>query len=117
MKGAGVDGFTAPLVERVVSKIAASPIRERPFPHIVVKQLLPPKVYAAVLAAFPARADMIRVDYPGTGFGRRGRQYHDFGYAYPALSTAGGPLGLIHGLFSSEAFGRALLEKLSQPLS
>jgi hypothetical protein len=104
------------LAKDVASRIASSPIQSRPFPHIIVEQILPQDLYEAVLVAFPPRSELVPVDYPGTGFGRRSRRYHDFGYAYMKFREASGVLGLLHAVFASDDFGRSLLDKFSRPL-
>jgi hypothetical protein len=104
------------LTEIVATKIADCAVQERPFPHIIIEGLLPAEFYDAVLRAIPPLSEFTVADYPGTGFGRAGNNYRDFGYAYEGLSEADGPLALLYAAFASEQFGRALLDKFSRPL-
>lgn len=104
------------LAEAVESKIAATPIFTDPFPHIIVEDLLSPDLYDVVLRTMPSLSEFTAADYPGTGAGHRTGRSQDFGYAYFGFREAQGPLGLLHGLFSSERFARVLLEKFRWPL-
>jgi hypothetical protein len=108
--------MTGELSAMVARAIEDAPIRREPFPHIIVSPLLPAALYEDVRQAIPDRASLERVEYPGTGFGRRTRRYHDHGLAYRDLAGTPGPLATIASLFSSDEFTDALLTKFSTPL-
>jgi hypothetical protein len=108
--------MTGGLSAMVARAIAEAPIRREPFPHIIVSPLLPADLYEQVRQAIPDRASLEQVEYPGTGFGRRNRRYHDHGLAYRDLARATGPLEAIASLFSSDEFTDALLTKFATPL-
>ncbi len=104
------------LIDEVSQKIEAASIDRVPFPHLIVEQLLPEAMYQAVLNAIDDASQFERVDYPGTGFGTRGKAYHDYGLAYVGLPEAQGVLGDLHAAFASNHVARALLKKFSTPL-
>jgi hypothetical protein len=108
--------MTDGLAVTVARAIGDAPIRPEPFPHIIVSPLLPAELYEEVRRAIPDRASLQQVEYPGTGFGRRTRRYHDHGLAYRDVARATGPLATIASLFSSAEFSEALLTKFAAPL-
>lgn len=103
------------IVSYIVERIASTPVELAPFPHIVVERLLPDHVFDEVLSALPPRSQYDRVDYPGTGFGVRGRSYHAYGLAYGKMSESTGPLGDLYRVLSSNEFEQALIRKFNSP--
>jgi hypothetical protein len=104
------------LEEAICRKIDRAVVEAWPFPHVIVDGLLPGDVYDAVIDAIPPSSEMTVVDYPGTGFGRAGENYRDYGYAFGGFRDTGGPLGQLHEAFASSRFERTLLGKFSRPL-
>jgi hypothetical protein len=109
--------MSSDLVDFVVDRIAASAIDPDPFPHVIVGGLLPDEFFEEVLRAIPDRRDFEKVDYPGTGFGRSSRAYHDYGLAYRQMHTVdAGPIRQLRDVFAAPEFSEALLEKFRKPL-
>lgn len=104
------------LIGEVSEKIEAASIDRVPFPHLIIEQLLPEAMYEAVLNTIDDASKFERVDYPGTGFGTRGKSYRDYGLAYVGLPEAQGVLGVLYTTFASDEVARALLKKFSTPL-
>jgi hypothetical protein len=103
-------------LNHVLARIATTPLDSHPFPHIVIPAFLPDDFFREVMGAIPPREDFDKVEYPGTGFGRRTKEHHDYGLAYRQLhQDQSGMLCDLRDVISSPEFSRALLEKFSQP--
>ena len=98
-----------------LDRIAGAEVQTDPFPHVIIDQLLPPAFYGELLRHFPDRSAFELVAYPGTGHGKSTSKYHEHGLAYRRM--AGHPyFRVVHDLFGSEEFSRALLAKFSRPV-
>jgi hypothetical protein len=107
---------TKEICEHALSRIEQAPICAEPFPHIIIEQFLPESFFADLIAHFPDRSEFQRVSYPGTGHGKRTSRFQENGLALKDMKNH--PFfGMLHELFSSDAFSRALLDKFSRVLS
>lgn len=97
----------------VTEKIQNTGIQEDPYPHIIIDEIFPPDFYRNMLNQFPSREHFKKVSYPGTGYGKRAPNYHDYGYACIDIPKD----SLLHEVqqfLRSSDFTRPLLEKFSQ---
>jgi hypothetical protein len=106
---------TQQICDYALNQIERAPIQVHPFPHIIIEHFLPDELFQDLIAHFPDRSEFQRVSYPGTGHGKRTSRFQENGLALKNMKDHE-YFGLLHELFASEAFSRALLDKFGKPL-
>jgi hypothetical protein len=96
-------------------KIDQARIVEEPFPHVIIDQLFPDTFFRELRENFPDRSKLQEVTYPGTGHGKKTSRYRESGLAWKGMKSDPA-FSVVHELFASEAFSRALLNKFSRRL-
>jgi hypothetical protein len=110
------------VISHVLARLAAEPLSQDPFPHLIVEHALSPEYFRALSMNVPPAALFSQAEYPGTGrFTRRhgGTPTSDQTASHHGLVlkewSAAPMLQPLSDLFSGDAFARVLLDRFSEP--
>ena len=112
----------APVATPLLDRLASVPIDQEPFPHLVLRDALPPAYFKALSESASSPSLFAPAEYPGTGrftASHGGRPTDEQGARHHGLVLrdwrAVPLLGPVFELLSGDAFSRVLLERFSAP--